>query len=147
MITNCKYCTSNNLIIKYKEPHFGLYCKDCNSWLTWIKKEELQEYLDSISNSDIFIDMSLNTRDLIIKKLKTSKTIITNATLDSCFKNEKYEGFIINWDSNKGFGQLTILKNEDETMNVETETMADNEHKQFIKDVLNKLVDNMNVIE
>lgn len=73
--------------------------------------------------------------------------IINDVEIDCCFKNEKYEGFRFNWDSNIGFGQMTFLKNEDGTIDVETETMSDNNDKEFIKLVLDKFIEKLNVIE
>ena len=140
MTERCKFCNDNHLRLEYKKPHLGLYCNNCNHWIEWIKKEETKDYLE---NTNIL--KSEEAMRVGLERLK-HKIIIYDANIDGCFKNDKYEGITINWDSNKGFGQLTILKNGD-NIDVDTETMANNEHKQFIRDVLLKLVDKMNVIE
>lgn len=66
-----------------------------------------------------------------------------------CFNNEKYEGFKLNWDSNIGFGEMTFSKNKNDESNweVQTECMSDNKDKEFIKLVLDKFIEKLNVIE
>ena len=36
--TICKYCFSENLSIRDKPPHKGLYCDACGRFQTWIKQ-------------------------------------------------------------------------------------------------------------
>lgn len=72
--------------------------------------------------------------------------IINDVQIGSCFKNEKYEGFRLEWDSNIGFGEMTFLK-DGESIKVETETMSDNKDKRFIKEVLDKFIEKLDVIE
>lgn len=81
-----------------------------------------------------------------MKSRSGEEIVIDDVEIDSCFKNEKYEGFILNWDSNIGYGQMTFLKNED-AIEVETECMSDNEDKEFIKLVLDKFIEKLKVIE
>lgn len=35
----CKYCGSENLEVKEKFPHVGLWCVDCGKFQTWIKQK------------------------------------------------------------------------------------------------------------
>lgn len=50
MIKNCKYCGSSELVIVQKdENRYGLYCKECDRWLKWVRKQEL-----SNNNSDAY---------------------------------------------------------------------------------------------
>lgn len=72
--------------------------------------------------------------------------IINDVEIESSFKNEKYEGFVLNWDSTIGFGQMTFLK-EGDKIKVETECMSSNEDKEFIKLVLDKFIEKLEVIE
>ena len=72
--------------------------------------------------------------------------IINDVEIDSSFKNEKYEGFTLNWDSTIGWGQMIFLK-EDGKIKVETECMSSNEDKEFIKLVLDKFIEKLDVIE
>lgn len=72
--------------------------------------------------------------------------IINDVEIDSSFKNEKYEGFTLNWDSTIGWGQMTFLKEEGK-IKVETECMSSNEDKEFIKLVLDKFIEKLEVIE
>lgn len=74
------------------------------------------------------------------------KVSINNVELSNCFKNEKYEGFILSWDSNIGFGEMTFLKQDNKTV-VETECMSSNKDKEFIKLVLEKFIENLEVVE
>ena len=59
----------------YKEPHFGLYCNECNCWLGWIKTEDLPFYMnDNVEATD-------EVKQLVKNKLK-GKTFIYDATLN-----------------------------------------------------------------
>lgn len=90
-------------------------------------------------------------------KSKSGKNIIINdAYIDFVFdsrdvdsRNEE-KGFCINWDSNIGFGQLTIIQSNDNgclKLSAETESMSNNSDKEFIKLVMNKLIDDLEVTE
>ena len=91
---------------------------------------------------------------------KSGKEIIINdITYFHPFINEKYDGFILGWNSNIGFGELTISKShtdneryeeiefKDGDWEVQTECMSDNDNKEFIKLVLDKFIEKLNVIE
>lgn len=85
-------------------------------------------------------------------KSKSGKNIIINDTdIDYVFNNKDgKKGFCINWDSNIGFGQLTIIQSNDNgclKLFAETEAMSDNSNKEFIKLVMNKLIDELEVTE
>lgn len=144
MIGQCQKCKNQKFKMMYKEPHFGLYCADCNCWLGWIKTEELPFYMnDKVEATD-------EVKALVKKKLE-GKTFIYDANLNYVFDGRDGEkGFCIDWDSNKGFGQLTIIQSNDSgclKLFAETEGMASDTDKKFIKDVFDKLIENMKVIE
>lgn len=93
-------------------------------------------------------------------KSKSGKEIIINdITYFHPFVNEKYDGFILGWNSNIGFGELTISKShidneryeeiefKDGDWEVQTECMSNNDDKEFIKLVLDKFIEKLNVIE
>ena len=84
-------------------------------------------------------------------KSRSGKEIeIYDVGLKSIFDNEKYEGFKLNWDSNIGFGEMTFFKDkrdENPHWKVDTECMSDNEDKEFIKLVLLKFADKIDVVE
>ena len=84
-------------------------------------------------------------------KSKSGKEIvIKDIDKFSAFKNEKYEGFKLSWDSNIGFGEITFSKaagSKDGLWEVQTECMSNNEDKKFIKLVLDKFIEKLNVIE
>lgn len=68
----------------------------------------------------------------------------------SGFKNEKYEGFRLAWDSNIGFGEMLFSKkvnDKDATWEVQTECMSDNNDKEFIRLVLDRFIEELDVIE
>lgn len=67
---------------------------------------------------------------------------VYDVNLDYTFEN----GFALNWDSNIGFGQLIFIVDGNK-IKVETETMCSNEDKTFIKLVLDKFVEKLDVIE
>ena len=76
------------------------------------------------------------------------EVVINNVTIESCDETFNDEPFIIlDWDSNIGFGQLTFIQRKDGTIDCESETMSDNKNKLFIKAVLDKFIDELNVIE
>ena len=92
---------------------------------------------------------------------KSGKEIIINdITYFHPFVNDKYDGFILGWSSNIGFGELTFskahinsakeyyaIKYNDGDWNVQTEAMSDNNDKEFIQLVMNKFIEKLNVVE
>lgn len=68
-----------------------------------------------------------------------SKHEVYTAELEGVFCNADSRGFRITWDSDIGFGQFDfyIETNKNNYLVIENECMD----KEFIKDVLNKLVD------
>ena len=57
-------------------------------------------------------------------------------------------GVVISWSANIGFGELTLYQsNEDNKWKADTEYMCTNDDKEFIRMVLNKWVDDMEVEE
>lgn len=61
--------------------------------------------------------------------------------------HERNEGGMqINWLSNIGFGQLTVVK-RDGKIQCESEHMSNSTDKRFIKLVLQKLIDSLEVVE
>lgn len=85
-------------------------------------------------------------------KSKSGEEIkITDVDLNYVFDSRDGEkGFCLNWDSNIGFGQMTFIKTNDSgctKLFVETEAMSDNNDKRFIKEVLNKFIEELEVIE
>ncbi len=80
-------------------------------------------------------------------KTKIKDLEITNL---QTFKNEFETGFIISWECNIGFGELTIIKpikDGDLELRCESECMSDNNDKEFIQIVFNELIKKLNVIE
>lgn len=63
------------------------------------------------------------------------------------FKNEFIPngGMTIDWVCNMGFGELSWFISKDGKLHAETECMASNGDKEFIKAVMNRLVDLMEV--
>ena len=74
---------------------------------------------------------------------------IENLQIDevNCFENSRGNGVIISWSANIGFGELTLYREEDNKWKAYTECMCNNEDKEFIRMVLNKWVDEMEVDE
>lgn len=73
---------------------------------------------------------------------------ITNLSVNDmhCFENSRGEGIIISWSANIGYGELTLYRgNEDNKWQADTECMCKGDDKEFIRMVLNKLVDGMEV--
>lgn len=90
---------------------------------------------------------------------RSGKEIVINKiTYFHPFVNNKYSGFKIGWDSNIGFGEITISKkytNKEYYLEdfhfgdwkCETETMSNNEHKEFVNLVMNKFIEQLDIIE
>lgn len=75
---------------------------------------------------------------------------IENLQIDevNCFENSRGKGVVILWSANIGFGELTLYqRNKDSKWKADTECMCNNEDKEFIRMVLNKWVDEMEVDE
>ena len=75
---------------------------------------------------------------------------IKNLKIDNvnCFNNNHGNGVVISWSANIGFGELTLYREEgDDKWEAYTECMCNNEDKEFIRMVLNKWVDEMEVKE
>lgn len=90
----------------------------------------------------------------VVERMKTrdGKEIeIYDVELNSTFEVEGNKIFVLYWNSNIGFGEMTFIKKDNEdgesVYEVETECMATNEHKEFIKLVLDKFIEKLNVIE
>lgn len=95
--------------------------------------------------------MRIDEEGNLISDATGDKVIITDVDIAECFESSargnKTNIFVLNWDANIGFGQLTFIQKEDGSIDCETETMAINENKLFIKAVLDKFIEKLNVIE
>lgn len=82
-------------------------------------------------------------------KSRSGKEIVINDIYEfECFSNENYQGFKLGWDSTIGYGEMTFVKEVgSEDWKVETEAMSDNTDKEFIKLVLDKFIEKLDVIE
>lgn len=64
------------------------------------------------------------------------------------FSNEKYEGIEIKWNSNQGFGIYTLYRvNGSSIWLADSEHMDSNENKNFLRELLLKFADEVEVIE
>ena len=69
--------------------------------------------------------------------------IINDVNLVTC-----NNAFVLQWDSNIGWGEMTFYTDkETKQINVETECMSDNDDKRFIKLVLDKFIEKLEVVE
>lgn len=73
----------------------------------------------------------------------TGKEIVINDV--DLVVSENNPLFILKWDSNIGFGEMTFFNGED-GLSVDTEYMSDDTDKEFIKLVLDKFVEKLKVI-
>ena len=65
----------------------------------------------------------------------------------SPFINDKYVGFYIDWASDIGFGEYTIYRPVDsDKWMADSEHMDSNEDKDFIKELLKLLVEELNIV-
>lgn len=77
---------------------------------------------------------------------------VKDLTIDRvhAFDNELYNGIRIEWSANIGWGQCDIFHEKaDETITwqAHTETMSSNEDKTFLKNLLDRLADMVEVTE
>lgn len=56
-------------------------------------------------------------------------------------------GIRISWSANIGFGVLDIVKTKDNKLIAHTECMSNNKDKNFVKEILNILLDNIEIVE
>ena len=94
--------------------------------------------------------MEINKDGKLISSRTNKEIVIYDVNVDRCFnskRNPEELVFILNWDSNIGFGQLTFIQKENGSIDCESETMCDNNDKLFIKYVLNKFIEKLNIIE
>lgn len=73
---------------------------------------------------------------------------IENLQIDevNCFENIRGKVVNISWSANIGFGELTLYQqSEDGKWKAHTECMCNNDDKEFIRMVLNKWVDEMEI--
>lgn len=62
------------------------------------------------------------------------------------FSNDNRSGVIISWSANIGWGELSFYKdNSDGKWIADTECMSNNENKEFIRMILNKWIDDIEV--
>lgn len=83
-----------------------------------------------------------------MRKHKISDINLQIANLE-CFSNENHEGFIIQWDSNIGFGEYTVYRdiNKPEAgWCADSETMDCNEDKEFITELLRLFIKQLHVM-
>jgi len=66
----CKKCGSDFIYLKNKGPHNGIYCKNCDAWIAWIKHGaeskdiELKKQLNNTNSNSSKIDSSFVDRQL-----------------------------------------------------------------------------------
>lgn len=73
---------------------------------------------------------------------------ITNLSVSDvhCFENSRGEGIDILWSANIGFGELKLYREMGrDKWKADTECMCKGEDKEFIRMVLNKWIDEMEV--
>lgn len=94
--------------------------------------------------------MKINKDGKLVSSKTGKEVIIYDVNIDRCFNSKRNPAelvFILNWDSNIGFGQLTFIQKENGSIDCESETMSSNDDKLFIKAVLDKFIDKLNIIE
>lgn len=64
------------------------------------------------------------------------------------FVNKKYKGFTLYWNSDIGFGEYTIYKNRSgNKWYADSEHMDSNEDKAFIKELMNKFIEELEIVD
>lgn len=75
---------------------------------------------------------------------------VTQINLDVCdirpFSNESYQGFIIEWDSDIGFGEYTVYKRTGTNeWFADSEYMDSNSDKEFITELMKQFIKKLTV--
>ena len=64
------------------------------------------------------------------------------------FMNEKYDGFVITWNSDIGFGEYTVYKAIGSAdWKADSEHMDNNEDKAFLKELLKQFVEKLDIVD
>ena len=64
------------------------------------------------------------------------------------FVNERGSGFVIEWDSDIGFGEYTIYKRADsDEWRGDSEHMDNNEDKDFIRELMSLFIDKLYIVD
>ena len=71
---------------------------------------------------------------------------IDDVTFKQSESNRVDGTMVINWSSSIGFGELTVIK-KGNTLSASTESIDCNDDKEFIRKLMNLLVDKINIIE
>lgn len=62
------------------------------------------------------------------------------------FSNDRSAGFIVQWDSDIGFGEYTVYKFKDsDVWRADAETMDNNEDKDFIKELMRLFIEKLQI--
>lgn len=61
------------------------------------------------------------------------------------FKNDRYEGLVIKWISDIGWGEYTIYKTENGWC-ADAETMDSNEDRAFITELMRLFIESLNIM-
>ena len=62
------------------------------------------------------------------------------------FSNDRSVGFIVQWDSDIGFGEYTVYKFKDSYVwQADAETMDNNEDKDFIKELMRLFIEKLQI--
>ena len=94
--------------------------------------------------------MIINNEGKLCSEKDGKEVIIKDVEINACFKSlRENENFVfrLDWLANIGFGQLTFIQMNDGTYNCESECMCSNDDKLFIKEVFNKFIEKLNIIE
>lgn len=65
------------------------------------------------------------------------------------FDNEKYKGFIIQWDSDIGFGEYTIYQDKESNNSkwmAHSECMDSSDDKEFIEELMELFIEKLTIV-
>ena len=76
-----------------------------------------------------------------------SKNEIFDINVSAIENNEETQVILLNWVGSIGFGEYTLYREKDsEVWKADSECMDNNEHKEFLKQILMKFVENVEVV-
>lgn len=74
---NCKNCKSNKYYAKPSGRKIGLYCADCNTWISWITYSDICKIYEDKENE-------LLDDNVAFKRISKSKKRVTTMQCSQC---------------------------------------------------------------
>lgn len=81
---NCKNCKSNKYYAKPSGRKIGLYCANCNTWISWITYSDICKLYENKDNKPIDDNVQLDDINAAFKRISKSKKRVTTMQCSKC---------------------------------------------------------------